>query len=386
MSDVTQAPVLFTELPCGSSGASLSIGLATLNLPKALNSLNLAMVRLLLEQLNQWQTREDIVAVVLRGAGEKAFCAGGDVVALHNAMQASPKTTPAAARDFFTEEYKLDHLIHDFAKPIIVWGSGIVMGGGMGLLMGASHRIVTETSRFAMPEITIGLYPDVGGSYFLNKMPAGCGLFCGLTGVSINAADALALGLSDHYLASTQFDELLSAMQALPWQKQAAGSGSSAAHSLVSECCSQLQDKHETALPDAQFARHEQLMSTVAASDNVGDAVQIILQAPSQGNKWLGKAQANLHAGSPITMHLVFQQLTRAKSLSFAECLQMELAMSFRCAAVGEFQEGVRALLIDKDMQPKWQYSTYADVPKDLIESFFQPQWQGSHPLAELNK
>lgn len=170
------APVLFEEWQCADKSL---LGVATLNLPKALNALNLEMVKLLLAKLTEWEQREDVGAVLLRGAGEKAFCAGGDVVSLHNAMKDNPGAVPAAAREFFCEEYQLDHAIHAFSKPFIVWGSGIVMGGGMGLLMGASHRIATETSRMAMPEITIGLFPDVGGSFFLNKMPPGCGLFCG---------------------------------------------------------------------------------------------------------------------------------------------------------------------------------------------------------------
>jgi enoyl-CoA hydratase/carnithine racemase len=128
--------------------------------------------------------------VILQGEGDRAFCAGGDVVAMYHAMQANPNTVPASLQDFFTREYQLDYLIHNYKKPLLVWGNGIVMGGGLGLMSGASHRVVTESARIAMPEITIGLYPDVGGSWFLNQMPECCGVFFGLTGASINARDA----------------------------------------------------------------------------------------------------------------------------------------------------------------------------------------------------
>ncbi len=136
--------------------------------------------------MQQWKNDHNIALVVLQGAGDKAFCAGGDIRDLYQAMKAAPDTYQPYVEDFFTKEYTLDYLIHTFDKPVLVWGNGIVMGGGLGLMAGASHRIVTASSRIAMPEMAIGLYPDVGGSWFLNRMPEGCGLFLGLTGASIN--------------------------------------------------------------------------------------------------------------------------------------------------------------------------------------------------------
>ncbi len=371
-----EAPVLFEELPC-SDGTK--IGIATLNLPKALNSLNVQMVALLLGQLRIWDKQQDIGAVLLKGAGEKAFCAGGDVVALHDAMHATPGKLPEMAATFFREEYRLDNFIHTFSKPFIVWGSGFVMGGGMGLLMGASHRIVTETSRLAMPEITIGLYPDVGGSYFLNKMPVGCGLFCGLTGAVINSADAIGLGLADYFNVSENLEHFTAQLQSINWL-------SDSSQQQLNELCSSNQESNSANLPVAQFQLHVDAMQGLAKCDGLQAAVDYILAMPSDNDKWLAKAQKNLQVGSPITMHLVYEQLRRAGNLSMAECYQMELGMSYRCAVVGEFQEGVRALLIDKDMQPKWQYKTASDVPAELVESFFEPQWEGEHPLQALTQ
>jgi len=369
------APVLFEELSCSDNSV---LGVATLNLPKALNALNLDMVRLLLAKLQEWQQRTDIGAVLLKGSGEKAFCAGGDVVSLHNAMKANPDSVPDSAKEFFCEEYQLDHAIHAFTKPLIVWGSGIVMGGGMGLLMGASHRIVTETSRMAMPEITIGLFPDVGGSYFLNKMPPGCGLFCGLTGAMINASDALELGLADHFMSSEQYDALVQQLRDIAWHN------ASAIASLNSYLV-EAQTGVSAQMPASQFMLHSEQIAKLETCQSVQQAVEQILAMPADGDKWLTKAQKNLKAGSPVTMHLVFEQLQRAGDLSLADVLRMEYAMALNCAKFGEFQEGVRALLIDKDMQPKWHYAEPSQVPDTLIASFFEPQWQGEHPLSMLN-
>jgi len=370
---MADAPVLFEELSCAEGG---KLGVATLNLPKALNSLNLPMVELLLKTLTAWSTREDIVAVLLKGAGEKAFCAGGDVVSLYKSMKDNPDAdqVPAMAAAFFREEYTLDNFIHEFPKPFIVWGSGIVMGGGMGLLMGASHRIVTETSRLAMPEITIGLFPDVGGSYFLNKMPKGCGMFCGLTGALINASDAIELGLADYFNSAENLDAFVSELQKIDWQQ-------ADAVSKLNELCQVKQAANDDLMPAAQFKLHVDAMQKLGECDGLQPAIDYILSMPSENDKWLAKAQKNLKAGSPITMHLVYEQLQRGAGLSLAECFQMELAMAYRCTTVGEFQEGVRALLIDKDMQPKWQYASAESVPSELINSFFAPQWDGEHPL-----
>ncbi|NNC55605.1 MAG: enoyl-CoA hydratase/isomerase family protein, partial [Pseudomonadales bacterium] len=202
----TNQAVLFTELPAGSDK---KIGHATLNSPASLNSLTTEMVELLLAKLLQWAQDSRLACVVISGAGDKAFCAGGDVQALRNSAIAKPGGPCLEAETFFAREYRLDYTIHTFNKPLLVWGNGIVMGGGLGILAGASHRVVTETSRFAMPEVTIGLYPDVGGSHFLNLMPGETGRFLALTGASFNAADALYTGLADYFLQRDQFPALL---------------------------------------------------------------------------------------------------------------------------------------------------------------------------------
>lgn len=358
------------------------IGLATLNKPKALNALSLDMIRLLMPQLVKWRDDPKIAVVMIDGEGDKAFCAGGDVVAMYHAMQATPNAIPDSLQAFFTEEYQLDYLIHTYEKPILVWGNGIVMGGGLGLMSGASHRIVTETSRLAMPEITIGLYPDVGGSWFLNKMPDGCGMFLGLTGASINAADALYVNLADHFIPNDQKQHFFDQIQVQDWTEDV-----SVNQVTLSELCVKMHSISESLIPQDVVKNHQKLIDSVTNKDTVAEIVETVLELDSAEDKWLSRAQKSLTNGSPITMHLVYQQLERGKPLSLAECFKMELIMSCHCGQVGEFQEGVRALLIDKDGAPNWQNRSVRDVPVGIVEEFFSAPWEDEqHPLAKLGK
>lgn len=374
-----QALVVFAER---TTANGKRIGHATLNKPKALNALNLSMIRLLMPQMLAWQQDDDIVAVILDGSGDKAFCAGGDVVAMHNAMLEQPGEVPRALEVFFTEEYRLDYLLHTFNKPLLVWGNGIVMGGGLGLMSGASHRIVTETSRIAMPEITIGLYPDVGGSWFLNRMPAGCGLFLGLTGASINATDALYVKLADHFISHALKDDFIEQMLAIKW-----GGTQTLNHEKLSSLCAQFQRDCQSQLPRGNVKEHHSLIEQVTRHNSLGEVVSAIQALEPMQDNWLARAVQTLNAGSSVTAHLVWEQLKRGRALSLEDCFRMELNLSCRCGEAGEFQEGVRALLIDKDNQPKWRYESVAEVPADYVEGFFTPLWDAQqHPLAALGK
>src|SRR5210317_2516528 len=195
---MSPAPVVFEEIPAGSG----KVGRVTLSVAATLNSLTLEMVNLLQVRLDQWRTDESIAAIFIEGAGDKAFCAGGDVQALYRSATATPGGPCEYAEDFFTREYRMNYTLHTYGKPIICWGHGIVMGGGRGVMAGCSHRVVTEKTRIAMPEVTIALFPDVGGSWFLNHMPGKCGQFLALTGASINAADAIYTGIAGRFIAS----------------------------------------------------------------------------------------------------------------------------------------------------------------------------------------
>lgn len=370
--------VLFEELECEHGKR---IGVATLNSEKSLNALSLPMIQLLQPQLAQWAADENIACVMLQGAGDKAFCAGGDIVAMYKAMQAKPGVLVDEVADFFSQEYRLDYAIHTFPKPIVLWGHGIVMGGGMGLMNGASHRVVTERSLLAMPEVTIGLYPDVGATHFLNQMPEGCGLFLGLTGAHMNATDALYLKLADHFVASTSKADVLAGLQAVKWGDTAALN-----HQKVTDVLNHIGQRDSSQRPAGQVEAHQPLIKKLTHGNDIADVVANITNNTSD-DKWLVRARQTLAAGCPMTAHIVWNQLQHGADLSLADCFRLELTLSVQCAMRGDFAEGIRALLIDKDKQPKWQHASVADVSADDVDGFFTSPWAAEeHPLANLGK
>ncbi|GAA0298168.1 enoyl-CoA hydratase/isomerase family protein [Psychrosphaera haliotis] len=371
------SPVLFRTL---ESVNDKKIAIATLNSEKSLNALSLEMVDLLYSQLVAWKDDSDIALVILEGAGEKAFCAGGDVVQLYKAAkQAGPGNIAKDVETFFAREYRLDHLIHTFQKPFLLWGHGIVMGGGLGLLAGASHRVVTEKSRIAMPEITIGLYPDVGGSHFLNNMPNGCGLFLGLTGASINAADAKFVKLADHFVSSNSKVAVVEELLLVKW-----GDTNILNHQKLTDVLKGFEDKDKSIMPEGNIAKFEDFMMDLDKCESANTAIVNILDHKSE-DRWFNKAQASLAHGSPLSAKLIHKQIKEGKGLSLAAAFKMELGLSVKCAAEGDFPEGVRALLIDKDNSPQWKFATIHDVPDTLVNSFFDEIWASeSHPLKML--
>ena len=372
--------VLFREqqTACGK----LHIGVATLNQESTLNSLSLDMVTRLKLQLEQWRDDEQLVCVFLEGAGQKAFCAGGDVQALYRSATEQPGGPCEVAETFFDVEYRLDYLLHNYPKPVICWGHGIVMGGGLGLMAGCSHAVVTERTRLAMPEITIGLYPDVGGSWFLNKMPSNLGLFLALTGASINAHDCLLVGLSDCAILSEQYEVLLSALEHLSWRNSDQEN-----HDLVSELLEEFAGRDRLSIPAGNLAENEAQIAQLCSGQ---DAQQVInnIMALESDHDWMLKARESLKAGSPLSALIIYKQLQNAADLSLAEVFQSEYLLSTNIVRYPEFAEGVRALLIDKDSSPQWQFSSIAEVPADLLDSFFTPPQSGSswpvNPLADL--
>ncbi|CCQ12096.1 Enoyl-CoA hydratase/isomerase family protein [Pseudoalteromonas luteoviolacea B = ATCC 29581] len=370
----TASPVVFEE---ATTANGMKIAFATLNVPKALNALNLDMIRLLAPKLKEWEAQEDIALVVLKGEGEKAFCAGGDVVSLYKAMEKNDEKR--YIETFFSEEYRLDFHIHCFEKPILLWGNGIIMGGGLGLMAGASHRVVTESSRIAMPEITIGLYPDVGGSFFLNKMPPGVGLFLGLTGASINASDAKLVGLADYILDVARYDELVSMLIETNFGKTVGLN-----HEKLAGVLQKLDNASATPPKSAVKPLLGEL-EKLASLSSFKSQVEFILSLDATDNKWLSRAQSSLKHGSPLSAVLISEQLKRTNGLTLKSCFMVELGLSVMCGKFGEFQEGVRALLIDKDNAPNWRFKSIDDVDTSTVEAFFAPQWSDdAHPLATM--
>ena len=352
------------------------IGIASLDAEKSLNALTLPMIEALDAKLKQWAEDDGIACVLLRGNGPKAFCAGGDVVQLVQQCREHPGEVPPLARRFFADEYRLDHRIHTYPKPLICWAHGHVLGGGMGLMQGAAIRIVTPSSRLGMPEINIGLYPDVGGSWFLARLPGKLGLFLGLTAASINARDALDLDLADRFLRDDQQDVLIEGLVQMNWREQSLEQLNSLLRALEQESRSQL--------PEAQWLPRRARIDALLDLADLPAAWHAITALHGDDDLPLARAAKTLAAGCPLTAHLVWEQIRRARHLSLAEVFRMEYAMSLNCCRHPEFPEGVRARLIDKDQTPKWHWPDPATIPPAVIAAHFEPVWEGAHPLADL--
>lgn len=376
-------PVLFETLitrnGCG-------IGVITLNAEKTLNALSLEMIDLMAEQLAIWSTDDNIVLVLMQAAGEKAFCAGGDLQNLYQSMlthHASAEKDDIRANqyacDFFNREYRLDYFIHTYPKPILCWGHGIVMGGGIGLMAGASHRVVTEKSRLAMPEIAIGLFPDVGGSYFLNRMPGKLGLFLALTGAMINAADAKFTKLADYAIAQVDKPSVLDKLLEQPWSKS---------QEKNSHLLDTLLRGSEMALEIVQgpLQVHFEAINELCHQESLNQIVDAIIALDPE-EAWLKKAVASLKAGSPSSVHLANLLLNQTKDSSLADVFRLEYLAALHCAARSDFAEGIRALLIDKDLKPQWSPATHAEITTTWVDGFIANPWSDeTHPLADLGR
>lgn len=367
--------VLFSLRP---ASASYQIGVITLNKAKKLNSLDPTMVAVIHDQLKQWQSDDRIACVWLEGVTDRAFCAGGDVKAVYEAVvEGGVEYAADAAQRFFEHEYRLDFFIHSYSKPIVVWGSGIVMGGGVGLMAGASHRIVTDTSRLAMPEITIGLFPDVGASWFLNRMPENAGLFLGLTGAQFGAADALSLGLADVAIPHECREKVLEQLTVQFWSDDQQENQQRITSVLKGF------EKSELA-QGGQWLVHRELINELMNKNSLIEIVAAFHDHVTE-DSWLQKARETLQSGSPTTACLVYEQLRRGKGLSLAQVFQMELVLAIQCVLHPDFSEGVRALLVDKDGNPNWYYSSVEAVPERWVQAHFEPPWpDGVNPLQNL--
>lgn len=374
------APVVFEELR-GRHGAR--IGVANLNAEKSLNALTLEMIDLLGERLRAWADDTGVVLVILQGAGERAFCAGADLHRMHRSLlehHASPQrediTANRYALDFFTREYRLDYLIHTYPKPVLAWGHGVVMGGGMGLLVGASHRVFTEQARVAMPEINIGLYADVGGSWFLARAPGQTGLFLALTAAQLGAADALFAGLGDFHIMQAHKPRIMAQLLEQDWHAERAADGA-----LLTDLL-----RPHAGPPDASgpLRRHFDVINALCAHDEPARIVAGISDLHSD-DPWLARAAQTLRYGSPSTAALSIALQRRLKLCSLAQVLRAELVASLACGARPDLAEGIRALLIDKDRKPRWQPAEFSAITSAWVDGYFASPWQeADHPLADL--
>lgn len=348
------------------------VGCITLNRPRALNALSLAMIRDISAALLAWREDPRVLAVAIRGMGKEgafgSFCAGGDIRFFHQAALAGNPEL----EDFFTEEYELNHLIHTYPKPYIAFMDGICMGGGMGISQGASLRIVTERSKIAMPETGIGLFPDVGGGYFLSRCPGRLGEYLALTGLVLDGAQSLAAGLADAMMDSGRLAGLWDSLGQTPYESGDA---------VERWCLNHVQK----APPKAHFPQAD--IDHVFALDSVKTLVQALEQA--EGG-WARDTAQLLRKRSPLMLHVVLEQVRRARGMGLADELRMERDLVRRCfhwrpGAASETVEGIRALAVDKDHAPRWNPVSIEDVDRADVEAFFVNPWPASaHPLRHL--
>ena len=353
-------------------------GLITLNRPKALNALSLAMVRDLTAALLDWRDDANVTVVAIRGTNKLGkpgtpealfggFCAGGDIRFFHAAALAGD----TALDDFFTEEYTLNHLIHNYPKPYIAFMDGVVMGGGMGLSQGAKLRIVTEHTKMAMPETNIGLFPDVGGGYFLSRCPGHVGEYLALTGEVIGADEAVDFGLADVKVDAASLPALWDALGAISFEEW------SATKFVASRAIKQ----GDTALKHPQIEAHFGLLRVKHIIDSL---------EKSKDDIWAKKTAAVLRKRSPLMLHVTLEQIRRARSMTLADDLRMERDMVHHCfylrpGVVSETVEGIRALAVDKDYTPKWNPARIEDVKPGMADAFFASPWAAdAHPLHKL--
>jgi enoyl-CoA hydratase len=324
-----------------------ALGLITLNRPRALNALTGAMCVAIDAQLVRWQDDDAIKAVVIRGAGERAFCAGGDIRALYEAARAGG----ADLSDFYRHEYRMNARIKHFPKPYIALLHGIVMGGGAGLSLHGSHRIAGANAVFAMPETGIGLFPDVGGSWFLPRLPGEIGMYLALTGSRLTIADMLYSGIATHSVPAVHWEMLI--------DRIAAGDSPEAALTGLT---------NEFGLPD--------LAEFLEAIDRcfAHDSVEAILAALDEDDsEWGPLAATAIRMKSPTSLRISFRELRAGRSMSFDDCLRMEFRMVTRVMAGHDFFEGVRATIIDKDNEPTWSPETLPEVTDSDVDAYFAP-------------
>jgi enoyl-CoA hydratase/carnithine racemase len=338
-------------------------GLATIliNRPQALNALTLANYRRLAPTLAGWAADENVHAVAIRGAGDRAFCAGGDIRAIYEAGRgiAGDPLLPAI---FFREEYRVVRQVHRFPKPYIAVVDGITMGGGAGMSVNGAYRLATERTLFAMPETGIGLFPDVGATRFLNRCPGQIGRYLGLVGARLGAADALYCGFATHFVPYDRIAALYAALARTEWQS---GEGDRKVERVLAEFAGD-----PGAPPIAQLQ---------PAIDRIfaGDSVEAILDAlgREQGDwaEWAAKTRAELLLRSPTSLKVALRQLEIGSGFDLEASLVLEYRLSQHCMRAHDFYEGVRAMVIDKDRAPRWRPASLAEVDGELVESYFAP-------------
>jgi enoyl-CoA hydratase/carnithine racemase len=321
--------------------------------------------------LAQHAADPDIYAVLLQGAGDKAFCAGGDIRALYHSF----KNSGFLHNEFFAAEYPLDYLLYAYPKPYTVLMNGITLGGGLGLAQGSTLRVVGERTRMAMPEVAIGFFPDVGGSYFLSRLPGTLGIYLALSGVQIRGDEAVYAQLADVYLPPDAMASLNDDLQALIWGDDHWADLRRSLHARVAQ-----------SLPESALSRLRPAIDLHFSQPTVL-AIVTSLQAERRPDyaEWARQTAKLMRSRSPTMLCVTLLQLRRGKNLGLADCFRMELGMAAQCFEQGDFLEGVRAVLVDKDNAPRWRPARIEDVTEPMVDAFFRERWsEATHPLANL--
>ncbi len=324
-------------------------GRISLNRPAALHALNLDMVHAMTATLQRWAEDPAVECVIIDHSEGRGFCAGGDI----RFLQESALVGGEAGRKFFHDEYLLNHVLFTYPKPVIAFMDGITMGGGVGISQPAKYRIATENTRFAMPETGIGLFPDVGGGWYLSRLPGRVGQYLALTGARIDGADCLAIGLATHYLGSESLADVKAAIAKAPADSEA------------------ILQAHASGAPLAKIVEMRPQIDRLFASDRYEDILAALAADPSE---WAAKTLAGLVTKSPQTCKVALRQLARgAECVSFADNMRMEYRIAARVLTRHDFIEGVRAVIIDKDNAPKWNPETPEGVSDALLDEVFAP-------------
>ncbi len=347
------------EILLGREGGVATV---TINRPQALNALTLANYRRIAPALAAWATDPAVHAVAVRGAGGRAFCAGGDVRAVYESGRGiSGKNDLTAV--FFREEYRLIRDIHNFPKPYIAIIDGITMGGGAGISVNGAYRVATERTMFAMPETGIGLFPDVGATRFLNRAPGQIGRYLGLSGARLGAADALYCGFATHVIAQDRVEPLLAALAATAWE---AGAQFRQVDALL--------DEYAVDPGPAPLAALRPTIDRCFAGDTIEAILAALAAEAAAGGAdagWAAQTRAGLLKKSPTSLKVTLRQLIVGRDYDVEQALQLEYRLTQHFMAAHDFYEGVRAVLIDKDQSPRWQPASLAAIDDGMVEGYF---------------
>jgi enoyl-CoA hydratase/carnithine racemase len=375
------APVLFDTV---TARGGYRIGLLTLNRSAAMHALDLEMVQSIMRQMKRWERSKRVVAVLMRGAGDRAFSAGGDLRQLYESLILEGEDRYEYADQFFMSEYLNILQLHRFTKPLIAWGNGLVMGGGLGLYLAANHRVGTASLHLAWPEVRIGLFPDVLASWYLARLPQPLGLWMGLTGSALNCTDAAAAGLVQYQIDHTSQNPVIEDLRRLPWTESRAMN-----QQLVRQCLGAAQAESNI----SQFSRWLQVATLFAnrldpdsglPMDNVDPDEQCLALDPDVAS-WYRSGLQQYQSGCPASARLVVEQVRRGTRMSQGEAVAFELGLAWRCSRSPDFAEGIRALLVDRDHQPAWQHSTPKAVPAAWLEQLLHSPWnEREHPFRQF--